>query len=181
LVLLLLFWFYSSSQQSIRTELVECANQEVGVQETSENDGPRIKEYIESAGFNKPIPWCGAFLTFIFKDLNLNYPLLPARAASWTALNAYKNKYEAIEGDIFTIYYSSHGRVGHVGLIETTDADYIYTVEGNTNNNILDAAISAPDASIELVINPESSCDALIVLCQLEPSNLNSTVNFIEE
>lgn len=134
----LLLWLHCSSQQSLRDSLLTLANNEVGVIETSENNGPRVKEYIYSCGFNYPVPWCACFLTYIFKQLSLNYPAFPARAASWTSSNAYKNKYDAIEGDVFTIFYPNLNRVGHGGLIEAKDADYIYTIEGNTNNNILD-------------------------------------------
>lgn len=138
MVPMLFLWFYLSSQFSVRDSLIECANSEIGVQETTENDGPRIKEYIQSCGFTTSVPWCGCFLTYLFRELSLNYPSLPARAASWTLDNSYKNKYQAVPGDVFTIYYSSKGRVGHTGLIEAIDADYIYTIEGNTNNNTLD-------------------------------------------
>lgn len=35
-------------------------------------------------------------------------------------------------GDIGTIYYSALGRVGHAFIIEATDADNTYSIEGNT-------------------------------------------------
>lgn len=34
--------------------------------------------------------------------------------------------------DVATIYYARLGRVGHAFLIEATDADNVYTIEGNT-------------------------------------------------
>lgn len=37
-------------------------------------------------------------------------------------------------GDVATIYYSALGRVGHAFIIGATDADNVYTLEGNTRN-----------------------------------------------
>lgn len=137
-IVILLYFPLIIKPQSTRDCVLTKANDELGTIETSENSGPKIDIYIAEGGFKTPVPWCGLYLRYIFSHCNANYPLYPARAASWTMENTYKNKYDAQSGDVFTIYYSSKGRVGHTGIIETTDADYVYTIEGNTNSNILD-------------------------------------------
>lgn len=133
LVVLCIFpWIYTCSQHNIRNEVIYLAESQIGVIEKTENWGPEIKIYLDSCGFNKPVPWCACYISWIYKCLQLNTPRFSARAASWTELNQYKNKYDAISGDVFTIYYSELGRVGHAGIIDAIDSDYIYSIEGNT-------------------------------------------------
>lgn len=107
------------------------AADEIGVIETTENDGQRIREYQMSCGFYEPVPWCACFITWLFKSFDLPVPKYPAQAKAWTKINRIYPA-EVQPGDISTIYYPRLGRVGHVMLVEAIDADHVYTIEGNT-------------------------------------------------
>lgn len=76
--------------------------------------------------------WCGCFLTWVFGQAGLPVPKFPARAASWTEQNRIQNTREVLPADVATIWNYKKGRVTHTFLITATDADHVYTVEGNT-------------------------------------------------
>lgn len=59
-------------------------------------------------------------------------PQHAAQAKAWTEKFRVTHTANVLPGDVATIYYSRLGRVGHAFIIERTDADYVYTIEGNT-------------------------------------------------
>lgn len=131
ILLALTIWFACCSYCPVRDSLLLIAEKEIGVIETSENDGVRIRQYLGSCDFYQPAPWCACFITWVYAQLGLSTPRYPARAANWTELNRVTPR-ETMPGDVGTIYYSRLGRVGHAFIIEATDADNCYTIEGNT-------------------------------------------------
>lgn len=130
-IIFLILWQLSCSYCPVRDSLLVIAEKEIGVIEVTENDAPRIRQYLGSCDFYTPAPWCACYITWVFKQLGLSVPKWSARAAAWTELNRVTPR-ETMPGDVGTIYYSVLGRVGHAFIIEATDADNCYTIEGNT-------------------------------------------------
>lgn len=124
--------FLLSSYCPVRDSVIVVAEKELGVTETFDNFSPRIYEYGLSCGFYTPVKWCACFLTWVFKQLGLPVPNLPARAASWTETNRVPTWREVMPGDVASIWNHNEGRVTHAFLITATDADHVYTIEGNT-------------------------------------------------
>lgn len=124
------------------------AHDELGIKETSENWGPRVKEYLAAAGIKVPAPWCGAFVYWTAqkacKVKGVANPLkdipLKAYVQSYYQYAKAQNKLvpfkEAAIGDIFMIYYPSLKRYGHMGFVYDIDYDKqtIGTLEGNSNS-----------------------------------------------
>lgn len=132
ILLPLTIWLTLSSYCPVRDSLLSIAEAELGVIEVTENDAPRIRQYLGSCDFYVPAPWCACFINWCYSQLGLQTPRYPARAASWTELNRIEHTRQVHPGDIGTIYYSNLGRVGHAFIVEATDADNVYSIEGNT-------------------------------------------------
>lgn len=116
----------------VRDSLLSIAEKEIGVIETSENDGERIRQYLGSCDIYTPQPWCACFINWCYKQLGLSTPKWSAAARSWTEANRIEATRQVMSGDIGTIYYSRLGRVGHAFIVEASDADNVFTIEGNT-------------------------------------------------
>ncbi|MFJ4953819.1 hypothetical protein [Streptomyces sp. NPDC088760] len=79
--------------------------------------------------------WCQTFQSWAFQQAGLK-SLAPVTAYCPTAVNWYKSRgrfsfYPAIGAMVFF----GHSGGEHVGLVYKYDADYAYTIEGNTNTN----------------------------------------------
>lgn len=129
---LIMLWLLFSGYCPVRDSLLSIAEAELGVIETSENFSPRIYEYQLACGWQTPVPWCACFISFVYGQLNLPTPRYGAAAKSWTESNRIEYTRQVMPGDVGSVYYSRLGRVGHAFIIEATDADNCYTIEGNT-------------------------------------------------
>ncbi|MFH9043493.1 hypothetical protein ACH4FA_29635 [Streptomyces sp. NPDC017966] len=79
--------------------------------------------------------WCQTFQSWAFQQAGVKI-LAPVTASCSTAVNWYKSRgrfsyYPAIGAMVFF----GHSGGQHVGLVHKYDADYAYTIEGNTNAN----------------------------------------------
>lgn len=121
-----------------RACVVENATLDVGVREaTGHNDGPVVERYLASVGLHKGLSWCAAFVSYHLSGCGVRNPATgwsPAfsgvSARIWSPRKAARMP---MPGDVFTLWYSSLGRVGHVGFVTGCDGRYITTVEGNTS------------------------------------------------
>lgn len=120
--------------------IIETARKEIGVVENgTNNDGVRIREYLRAVNVYKPAPFCAAFVAFILNECGIKHSIT-AWSPSATAKNRIydrrypeKNKITPEGGDVFTLYYSNLGRIGHVGVVEVWGDRYVTTIEGNTS------------------------------------------------
>lgn len=123
---------------SQRACVVESALADVGVREaTGHNDGPEVERYLASVGLHKGLSWCAAFVSYHLSGCGVRNPATgwsPAfsgvSARIWSPRKAIRMP---MPGDVFTLYFPSLGRVGHVGFVTGFDGRYITTVEGNTS------------------------------------------------
>lgn len=81
-------------------------------------------------------PWCATFVSWVVLQAGVAeyYPRTAstdAGAAWFKARNGWST-YPAIGAQVF---YGHNGDMSHTGLVYDYDADYIYTVEGNTNTD----------------------------------------------
>jgi len=124
---------------SVRNGLVSVAWEEVGTMETGGNNlGERVEQYqLSTPETGIGLAWCADFLRWCFDQINW-----PVKANAWSPswFNEQTTKYiraklwgyVAKPGDVFGLYYSSLGRIGHVGFIIKINRQYFVTVEGNT-------------------------------------------------
>lgn len=109
---------------------------QLGVVEHGNNTGPEIEQYIKATGFDQPIPWCAAFVSWVLNQCQVDNP-----ASAWSpdwfpdSHTIYKQGRgrEPAPGDVFGIYFTSKNRIAHVGFIHSWGDRYAITVEGNTN------------------------------------------------
>ena len=126
---------------SPREALVQTAIGEIGVREEGGNNrGERIGQYLASTGLEQGHPWCAAFTKFVYEECGIPTPGATAWSPSWFPKSkTYWSKGQdhtiIQKADIFGLHYSNLGRIGHVGLIEKIDENWLYTIEGNTGDD----------------------------------------------
>lgn len=104
------------------------------------NSGERIAIYLAHTKIYTPSPWCSSFVAFTLSQCGVKHTIT-AWSPSATARNRIydrrypeKNKVTPEGGDVFTLYYSNLGRIGHAGLCEVWGDKWVTTIEGNTND-----------------------------------------------
>lgn len=132
-----------SQEQQMRKDLIEVLESQLYVREaTGNNDGTEVEKYLAEVGLGKGYPWCAAYTTWGFNVCGVPNPQ-SAWSPDWArskntiwSLNLVK-QHKAKNpkaGDVFTIYYNSLNRVGHVGyIVKEYNDKYFITIEGNTN------------------------------------------------
>lgn len=101
------------------------------------NWGTPVKDYLASVGITFPASWCMAFVYWCFNEAckGQNNPLVKTGGvlAQW---NKSDKKYRVVDdvqaGDIFIMDYGKG--LGHTGIVDKVDDNFIYTIEGNTND-----------------------------------------------
>jgi len=124
--------------------LLSIAQAEIGVHETSQNQGPGIAKYWTATsypdGYEDRAPYCAAFMCWVFmeagKRLSLGFKRPQTAAAfgfeTWgrdNGLTVVKSPQRVKRGDLVVYSFS------HVGLAETdSDSEGSFSaIEGNTN------------------------------------------------
>lgn len=132
----------SNAQETTRHELLQNLTEQLDVREVTSNSSPMIDTYLQSVGFNEPVPWCAAFVSWNLNQVGVDNPnsaWSPSFARDknviWYSKTGYKQGgIEAKTGDVVTFYYTRLQRVGHVGFfIKESKSGYFITIEGNTN------------------------------------------------
>jgi hypothetical protein len=97
------------------------------------NWGEPVRSYLKSVGITFPASWCMAFVYWCF-DKEAGNPLVKTGGVM-KAWNDAKQWRVAIPqpGDIFIMDFGKG--LGHTGIVERVDAAFIYTIEGNSNND----------------------------------------------
>lgn len=117
----------------VRKKIVAIAERELGVREqTGNNDGERVEEYLRSIQLGKGHAWCGAFVSWIYLKAGFSKPRI-----GWTpSLFPFRRLTKLpLPGDVFGIYFPTLKRIAHAGLVEKLSSDWVITLEGNTNLN----------------------------------------------
>lgn len=119
-------------------QVIAVARAEVGYREGRSSSGRanNVQKYspaVPSLEWSQAQAWCQTFQSWVFQQAGAK-ALAPVTASCWTACNWFKSRgrfseYPAIGAQVFF----GAGGGSHVGLVYAYDADYAYTVEGNTN------------------------------------------------
>lgn len=95
-------------------------------------------------GLDDSQPWCAAFVTWVAGAAGyLKEGIFPRFVGCTTGLHLFKTKtnaevhyantgYTPQPGDIIFFSWKADGSANHVGIVLSADANYVYTVEGNT-------------------------------------------------
>jgi hypothetical protein len=107
---------------------------------TGNNDGATVEMYLHAAGQSKGAPWCASFVYWTILQCGDTLDLeLPAYVPSYFPKDKIIWKQGAIIkrtpqfGDVIGIWNSEKGRLAHIGFYDGENSQYIFTVEGNTN------------------------------------------------
>lgn len=118
--------------QTENRKLILCiAQAQLGIREaTGKNDGVAVEQYLIYTNNKKGEPWCASFVSWVYGQAG--YPL-PRTAWSPALFPLGTRTDEPQPADVFGIYFSKLKRIAHCGMVERTRANWIYTIEGNTN------------------------------------------------
>lgn len=116
---------------------LEVAKTQIGKAENplGSNWGTPVKDYLKSVGINFPASWCMAFVYWCFNQNGIN-PLIKSGGVLHCWNNADKKHRVVGEPQLGDIFIMDFGKgLGHTGIVEKVDANFIYTIEGNTNDS----------------------------------------------
>lgn len=130
------------SIEAVRLAVQETYTAEIGVTEDlGPNDGVRIRQYREAVSqFDYPVSWCAIFAMYVYHVNDVEYKPANEWVPTWSNRNVIyakgkTNNKTPKTGDVFTLFYASLKREGHIGFVDNwqSSGDYFITVEGNTN------------------------------------------------
>lgn len=120
-------------------KIVSIAEGEVGYHEGRSgghwNNDQKYSEAVPGLEWSQNQAWCATFVSWLALEAGLD-KLYPRTASCSTAVNWFKQRgrfseYPAVGAQVF---FGSGGG-SHTGLVIGYDATYVYTIEGNTNDN----------------------------------------------
>lgn len=131
---------------------VLAANKDVKEVPKGSNKGPEVSKYLQSVGLGPGLPWCAAFVYYIFdqlaKQLGTTNPLPKTggvmnhwgKAGQDTKITidqARSNPNLVRPGQVFIMTRPGKG-LGHTGIIVSVDPQKktMTTIEGNTNDQL---------------------------------------------
>ncbi|WP_246032733.1 CHAP domain-containing protein [Sphingobacterium yanglingense] len=125
-----------SGKEDKRNLIIQIASKELGTHEaTSNNDGPRIEQYLRYTNLGKGYEWCAAFVSWVYGQAGLLQPRNPWSPALFPKARQI-DKVKAMPADVFGIYGVKAKRINHVGLVKKMSKDYLVTIEGNSNDRV---------------------------------------------
>jgi hypothetical protein len=123
----------------LRLAALAVAVTQLGVHEkTNKNDGPEVEMYLKSVGLGKGNPWCMAFAYWCVSQAatatgERNYLRKTGSVMMQWNSTLCKRSLTPEPGAIFIMDFG--GGTGHTGFVEKVEGEYVYTVEGNTNDD----------------------------------------------
>jgi hypothetical protein len=134
--------FTTGQQLSSVEKLEKTYKSQIGVSEDlGANDAYAIRGYLISTGFDYPVAWCAAFVSWCHTIAGIDNPRSAWSPAWFPSSNTVyirgkPGSRDPDKGDVFGIYFNNLKRIGHVGFIDEWPAgeSYCITVEGNTNS-----------------------------------------------
>ena len=92
-------------------------------------------------GFSSREEWCACFVSYVFAHNEITEPKF---ASCQAGANWFKNQgqwyagsgYKAVAGDIIFFDWDNEGETHHVGIVIGHDEERVYTVEGNSGNDM---------------------------------------------
>lgn len=129
------------------SNIIEIARKEIG------NKGG--EKYWRWYGFNQRVNWCAIFVSWCANEsgiMNNSIPIfsLCTDGEKWYKEHSkWKNKsYIPQTGDIIFFDWNGDGHVQHVGIVEKVEKDKVYTIEGNSKDEVRNKNYSLTNKSI---------------------------------
>lgn len=120
-----------TKHSELAPKILSIAKSQLGIREaTGKNDGLQVEQYLIYTNNKKGDPWCASFVSWVYGQAG--YPL-PRTAWSPALFPLDKRTDKPQPADVFGIYFPKLKRIAHCGIVEDSRANWIYTIEGNTN------------------------------------------------
>lgn len=124
-----------------RQAIVNIAASQLGCAEDprGSNWGKHIKKYLGSVGISFPAAWCMAFVYWCVDEAcrqqGLKNPLYKTGGVmeQWNHTLLSTRSLVPQAGDVFIMDFGKG--LGHTGIVEKVEGIWIYTIEGNTNDD----------------------------------------------
>jgi hypothetical protein len=124
----------------INQKALEIAITQIGVEEDPghNNSGEKVNAYLKSVGLGPGYSWCMAMVYWCFneaaKQLAVKNPLVKTGGVlrQWNESKLNYGHVQPMPGDVFIMDYGKG--LGHTGFVEKVEGIWIYTIEGNTND-----------------------------------------------
>ncbi|MFC5871376.1 CHAP domain-containing protein [Chryseobacterium arachidis] len=129
------------NMDSLSATALQVAITQIGQEEKphGSNWGIPVKNYLASVGINFPASWCMAFVYWCFNEASKQNKITNTAIKTGGVLYAWNNapkEKKSLKPSVGSVFIMDFGKgLGHTGFVEKFDAQYIYTVEGNTNDN----------------------------------------------
>lgn len=111
---------------------------EVGYHESFSNghwtNHQKYSDAIPELTWSQDQAWCATFATWAYRTAGVKEGSFPVTASVWNAMHFYKDnnrwsEYPSVGAQVIL------GQNVHTGIVTAFDNDWIYTIEGNTNDN----------------------------------------------
>lgn len=162
---------FAADTSSMRENIVNIAASQVGYREKGNN----ITKYGRWYGMNRQ-PWCAMFVSWcarmsgVPEDVIPNFAACNSGGAKWfKEHDRWRDRnYTPSPGDIVFFDFDDGGYYDgiaeHVGIVEYVDDDYVYTIEGNTSNEMVERKQRAKELVLGYGVPdygtlPHGSCD----------------------
>lgn len=129
------------------SNIVDIARNEIG------NKGG--EKYWRWYGFNQRVNWCAIFVSWCANESGIMNNTIPRFSLcidgeKWYKEHSkWKNKsYIPQTGDIIFFDWNGDDHVQHVGIVEKIENDKVYTIEGNSNDEVRNKSYSLNNKSI---------------------------------
>jgi hypothetical protein len=147
---------------------LEIALQQLGDHEKPKgsNAGKEVEEFLSAVGLKGGYAWCMAYVYFCVNkasiDLKITNPLLKTAGVlkQWNERPDLRVG-EPQAGDVFIMDFGK-GK-GHTGFVVKADKTYIYTIEGNTNDDG-----SREGYEVALMKRKKSTIKGYLRVCQVK-------------
>ena len=123
---------------SKRDEIVEIALSQKGYHEGPNND----TKYGEWYGLNNE-PWCAMFVSWCANQVGIPEDIIPKFAGCTTGFRQMtqmgittKEHIVPQKGDLIFFDWDNSGDYDHVGIVTNADNDYVWTIEGNHDDDV---------------------------------------------
>lgn len=132
-----------------RALIISVALEELGVKETSQNQGPGIEKYWKDTndpdGYKNRYPYCASFVSYCVNEAHRCWDIFTIQPPRFEAVGQWRDWAQANDfyfpprdpsqtpqvGDlvVFLPFFS------HIGIVMDFDGDYVHTIEANTDKD----------------------------------------------
>lgn len=120
--------------------IIQVAKAEVGYHEGRNSSGWNNKQKyspaVPSLEWSNYQAWCATFVSWCAQEAGVKdlYPVTASTdlGATWFKRKGQWSTYPAVGAQVF---FGVNGDMNHTGIVHAYDADFIYTIEGNTNTS----------------------------------------------